>query len=396
MSHEHGPPPEQKTLQEFEAAGGSPPGRDTTPAVGRRGEPGGWRRAVEGAAVALARRAWGDARWSYLYKPDTRYARRPAIDGDVPEAARRMRGGPDLPAPVNGPFINPPVWTWEVPLYFWLGGVASGSSFVALAAELAGERDSARLARKVTVAAVLPAAPLLILDLGRPLRFLNMMRIFKPRSPMSMGSWCLTGFTNAAGAAVAADVFGRPRSAQALSGATAALGLYLGSYTGVLLSATAVPVWARSRLYLAPIFVSTALGGGAAANRLLLAAAGRSPEHPARKALGRVETAAMLAELVLSSLNERRLGRVGEVLHHGEPSRLFRFAKAAVASGLALRVVRRRTGPWADHAASSLFLLAGLAFRFAWLAAGRASAADDEAVALTARRKARVAGREPL
>ena len=313
----------------------------------------------------------------------------------MPEAARRMRAGPNLPASTSGPFINPPVWTWEVPVYFWFGGIATGSAFVALAAELAGDRDCARLARKVTLGAVGPGAPLLILDLGRPLRFLNMLRIFKPRSPMSMGSWCLTAFSNAAGAAVAADLVGRPRLARALSGATAALGLYLGSYTGVLLAGTAVPVWGRSRLYLAPIFVSTAVAGGAAANRLLLAAVGRPPTHPARIALGRVETTAMAAELVLSSLNERRLGRLGEVLHEGGTGSYFRAAKYAVGTGLALRLVRPRAGTWADHAASSLFLLAGLAFRLAWLSAGKASAADDEGVALSARRKAAVVGREP-
>ena len=199
-----------------------------------------------------------------------------------------------------------------------------------------------------------------------------------------------------AGAAVAADFLDRPRLARVLSGATAVLGLYLGSCTGVLLSATAVPVWARSRLFLAPIFVSTALAGSAAANRLLLAAVGRPPEHPARTALGRVETGAMMAELVLSAANERRLGRLGEVLHDGRAGLFFRLAKYAVGRGLALRLARRRTGTWADHAASSLFLLAGLAFRFAWVSAGKASAADDEGVALTARRKAPVIGREPV
>ena len=93
VSHGRDTPPELETLRAFEAGGGSPPGGDTTPAVGRRGEPGHWRRAAEGATVALARKAWGDARWSYLYKRDTRYARRPSEDGRVPEAACRMRAG---------------------------------------------------------------------------------------------------------------------------------------------------------------------------------------------------------------------------------------------------------------------------------------------------------------
>jgi formate-dependent nitrite reductase membrane component NrfD len=393
VSHERGPAPEREILRLFREGGGSPPGRDTTPAVGKRGEPGPWRRAEEGAAVELARPAFGDARWSYLYKRDTRY-RRAGADGRVAEAARRMRGGPEPPPVVQGPIIHPAVWTWEVPLYFWFGGIATGSSFVALAAELAGDRRSAATARKVTVAAVLPCAPLLVADLGRPLRFLNMLRIFKTRSPMSMGAWCLTGFTNAAAGAVAADLAGRERLARALGAATALLGTYLGSYTGVLLASTAVPVWSRSRLFVAPIFVATATATGAAANRLALAATGAKVGHPSRQALGTVETAAMGAELVLSSINEKRLGRLAHALEEGRPGMLFKLAKWGVRSGLALRLARRRGGPKVHHLASVLYVLSGLAFRFAWVEAGRSSANDDEAVARTARTPAADLGPE--
>ena len=146
--------------------------RDITPALGTRGQPGRWRRAVEGAAVALHRRAWGDGRESYIFKSsDTEYGAAPPDDWQVAAAARRMRGGEELPADVEGPILHPAVWTWEVPLYFWFGGIASGSSFVALASELAGDRDTAVTARRVTLAAVVPCAPLLVLDLGRPERF---------------------------------------------------------------------------------------------------------------------------------------------------------------------------------------------------------------------------------
>jgi hypothetical protein len=356
--------------------------RDMTPALGTRGEPGPWRRAVEGARVALHKRGWADARWSYLYGEDTGYAG--AREGDVAAAARRMRAGEELPTPVIGPVLNAPVWTWEVPLYFWFGGIATGSSFVALAAELAGDRRAAAVARRVTLAASVPAAPLLIKDLGRPERFLNMLRIVKPRSPMSMGVWNLVAFSNVAAGAVAADMTGRRRAAAVLSAAGAGLGTYLGSYTGVLLASTAVPVWSRSRTFLGPVFVCTATATGAAANRLALAAAGSKPRDPSRRALGTVETAAMAAELALSTINERRLGTLAVPLEHGRSGRLFRGAKWAVRAGLALRLARSRR-PAADHAASALFLLAGLGFRFAWVGAGRVSAADDEAVARAAR-----------
>jgi formate-dependent nitrite reductase membrane component NrfD len=241
------------------------------------------------------------------------------------------------------------------------------------------------IARRVTLGAALPCAPLLVLDLGRPERFLHMMRIFKPRSPMSMGAWCLAAFSGAAGGAVLADLVGRRRAASLLGGATAALGTYLGSYTGMLLASTAVPVWARSRIFLPPIFVCTAAATGAAANRLVLSATGMKVGDPSRTALGTVETAAMGTELVLSSLNERRLGRLGLALDEGRASRLFEFAKWAVRLGLGLRFARRRAGPWAHHVASVLYLLGGLSFRFAWIEAGRNSARDDEAVARMSR-----------
>lgn len=376
-----GRPPEREILKRYRRP---TDGRDMTPAVGKRGEPAPWRRAVEGAAVALARRGFGDARWSALYGQDTRYTK-DATEG-VAAAARRMRGGEEPPGQLQGPFIHPAVWTWEVPLYFWFGGIATGSSFVALAAELARDEEAAAVARKLTLAAALPSAPLLVKDLGRPERFLNMLRIFKPRSPMSMGAWCLSAFSSAAGGAVAADLAGRRREARALGAATALLGTYLGSYTGVLLASTAVPVWAKSRLLLGPIFISTAAATGAAANRLVLTARGMPVGHPTRNALGMVETGAMAAELAMSSLNERRLGRLADSLEEGRPGRLFQLAKWGVRGGLALRLARRRGGPWVHHLASVLYLASGLAFRFAWVGAGRTSARDDEAVARAARR----------
>jgi hypothetical protein len=377
VSHAHGPPPEE-VIRARDA--NRVEGRDLTPAVGRRGAPGRWIHEA-GAKVAGALPAWGDARWSFLYDKDTRYATG-AANGSVKEAARRAREGDAIPVPVTGPFLNAPVWTWQVPVYFWFGGVATGSSFVALACDAAGDERAAMLARRITLGAILPGAPLLVMDLGRPLRFLNMLRIFKVRSPMSMGSWCLSLFSTTASGAVAADLLGRPGLARVLGAKTALLGTYLGSYTGVLLASTAVPVWARSRAFLPPLFMCTAVGGGAAVNRLALAAAGVPAGDPTRTALGVVEAGAMGVELVLSEVNERRLGRLAQSLSE---SRWFKAARYGTLAGLALRGAR------AHHAASALFLAAGLSFRFAWVTAGRENARDDEAVAQMARR-ARSAG----
>ena len=190
---------------------------DIAPALGSRGGPASWVPAEPGAPVALARPGFGDAQWSYLYKSrDTDYGGAEPAPGEVAAANRRMRAAPVTD--IHGPFIHAPVWGWEVAIYFWLGGMASGSAFVALGCDAAGDHRSAAIARKVALGAVAPAPILLIADLGRPERFLNMMRIFKPRSPMNTGAWCLIAFSGSGGLAVAADLLGRPKAGRALGG----------------------------------------------------------------------------------------------------------------------------------------------------------------------------------
>jgi formate-dependent nitrite reductase membrane component NrfD len=336
--------------------------RDMRPAVGSGASPA---FGVKGSQpVAFA----GDPAWSYLYGDDTAYAGTERATGNMPPL-----GG------VSHGMIKAPVWTWEVPLYFWLGGMASGSAFVALACDLAGDHRAAALSRKVALAALIPSPPLLVLDLGRPERFLYMLRIVKTRSPMSMGVWALTIFGNLAGAAVSADLLKRPRLGRRLGAANVLVAGYLGSYTGVLLAATAVPLWSRSRLFLGPIFVATATATGAAACRLAISATGES-EETTRRALNRVQAAAMAAELALSIVNDKRLGDVGAPLH---ASKVMKGAKWAARAGLALQATRR---PKLAHAASVIHLAAGLAFRFAWVRAGHVSALDDRGVAEEARR----------
>jgi formate-dependent nitrite reductase membrane component NrfD len=332
----------------------------------------------------LARPGFDDARWSYLYKSgDTEYAAARPAEGQVAAANRRMRSAPV--ADIHGPFIHAPMWSWEVATYFWLGGMASGSAFAALACDVAGDHRSAAIARKVALGAVAPAPILLVADLGRPERFLNMMRILKPRSPMNTGAWCLVAFSGSGGLAVAADLAGRPRAARAAGALTALLGSYLGSYTGVLLACTAVPLWAGSRTILGPAFIATASATGAAATRLVLVASGLPHGHPTRRALGTIETASMLTELSISALGERRLGDAAEALRRGRPGIYFRTAQSLVALGLSLRLVARRTGSREHDLASVVYLAAGLAFRFAWVYAGRTSATDDAAVAAMGR-----------
>ena len=384
LAPEHEPPPTSRGRETEWVADHDNETRDSRPALGTHGEPGPWTAARPGEPVALARPGFGDAQWSFLYKArDTGYAATEPAPDQIASANRRMRGAPV--GEIHGPFIHAPVWERQVALYFWVGGIASGSAFVALACDAAGDHRSAAIARKVALGVVTTAPPLLIADLGRPTRFLNMIRIFKPRSPMNTGAWCLVAFSGSSALAVAADLAHQPKAARTLGAVTAIFGSYLGSYTGVLLACTAVPLWARSRTILGPAFVATATATGAAATRLTLLASGLPHDHPTRRALGTIETASMLTELSLSAIGERRLGDAAEALRQGRPGAFFGAAKSLVGLGLLLRLVARRTGPREHDLASVMYLAGGLAFRLAWVYAGKASAADDASVAAMGR-----------
>ena len=365
------------------------PALPVRPALGRRGGPASWSAAGD-ASVALAGGDFADSRWSFLYSPDqTAYAAFEPEPGEVAAANRRMRAAP-LPD-VRGPFLKAPLWSWEVPVYLWAGGVAAGAASVALACDAAGDAGAAVIARRVALAAVAPCPVLLVADLGRPERFLNMLRIVKPRSPMSTGAWCLLGFSGAAAAAVLADALRMRRAARAAGATTALLGAYFGSYTGVLLSCTAVPVWARSRAFLGPMFASSAAMTGAAATRLALLTRGGANDARTDGALQTIEHLSLVAHVALTSANRRQLGITGEALDSGRHGLVLRSAEralfAAVLAKLTVRALRgRRARDLVDTTASATYLAAALAVRIGWIEAGTASARDDAAAAAQGRR----------
>ncbi|HEX4206502.1 MAG TPA: NrfD/PsrC family molybdoenzyme membrane anchor subunit [Ktedonobacteraceae bacterium] len=177
------------------------------------------------------------------------------------------------------PVLKAPVWSWEIVWYFFMGGLAAGCYILATIASLFGgpeDRAVKRAGYYLALLAVLPCPILLIKDLGQPKRFLHMLRVFKVKSPMSMGVWGLLGFslfssltaiTQAAQDGVLGAWWGPrtiariPQKLLTLPGAV--FGIFLGSYTGVLLAATSVPLWSRSKL-LGAVFVSSALSTSAA------------------------------------------------------------------------------------------------------------------------------------
>jgi hypothetical protein len=177
----------------------------------------------------------------------------------------------------GNPVLKPPTWTWQVPLCFFVGGIAGISSVIALIGHIVGNLGVTRISSWVGLAGGLISAPLLIADLGRPSRFLNMLRVVKLRSPMSLGAWTLSLFSSAAAIAVICrelDVMGFGNTfsgsvewvAQVVA---AVMGLILASYTSVLLCLTAIPVWSENRKVIPAVFLTGALGAAGAVLELL-------------------------------------------------------------------------------------------------------------------------------
>ncbi len=274
------------------------------------------------------------------------------------------------------PALKPPVWTWEIPAYFAVGGAAGASAVIASAARMAGGRsDLVRDARWVAAIGGAMAPPLLIADLGRPERFLAMLRVFKLQSAMSVGAWTLVAFSNAAAAAAFADMVDRitggrfpvrvlGNAAEALAAAT---GLVMSTYTGVLIGATAIPAW-KQNVKLLPIhFAASGLGTAVAILELL------GHRDPALNHLGM--GVAAVETLIGTSIEFRRDPAL--VPLRGHPSGVITRA-GGVLSGpvpLALRFLAvLGRSPEVRKTAAVCTIVGSLLTRYAWVAAGRDSA----------------------
>ena len=273
------------------------------------------------------------------------------------------------------PVLHEPVWTWEVPAYFFLGGMAGASSAMALAARAGGEPTLARALERTAALATLPCPLLLVSDLGRPARALNMLRVFKPTSPMNLGAWVLAGFAPAAVGTALLDHRGGLRGLRQVSGlVAAALGPVLASYTAVLLADTAVPAWHDARTELPFVFTGGALASAGAAAVALVSPA---DARPARLALA----AGVAVELGASELMGRRLGAIGEAYRTGTAGRLGRATRLLALAGAATVVTAGRRHRSAAVAGGLLTLAGAACQRFAVIAAGAVSARDHRATA---------------
>jgi formate-dependent nitrite reductase membrane component NrfD len=300
------------------------------------------------------------------------------------------------------PVIHRAHWKWEIYTYFFLGGISGASYVIASFVQWLGGRGAERIERTgryLSFAALLPSPVLLILDLGRPDRFHHMLRVVKLRSPMSVGTWGLMLFSafSALSALIQAardGLFGRGTwlarlllvlPARLIGGAGLFPAFFLSGYTGVLLSATAVPLWARNYLLLGPLFITSSLSSAAAALTLLFSLA-RKPDHAAMKRLERLDLVAMLAEAALLVALRANLTRIAaRPLTEGRMGMIYRVGVlgAGVTAPLALQVLGTRAGArftrTLDLTGAILTLVGGFLLRYVMVMGGRISADDPEA-----------------
>lgn len=271
------------------------------------------------------------------------------------------------------PIIKPPAWrSPDVPLYLYLGGTAGTSAVLAALADATGRPGLRRAVRIAAGAAAAGSIVALIHDLGRPARFLNMLRVFKVTSPLSVGSWILAPFGTLAAAAAASEISGRaPRAGRAAGVGSAVLGPILSTYTAVLIADTAVPAWHDTYRDLPWLFAGSAVVSGSAVG---LAFAPVAEARPVR----RLAVAGAAVELAAARRVEAVPAPVGTAYRTGRAGGLLRAARALTAAGLVTTVVGGRCRCGA-RAAAALLTAGSLCTRFGVYEAGVASARDPEA-----------------
>jgi formate-dependent nitrite reductase membrane component NrfD len=318
----------------------------------------------------------------------------PAMRSLDPDASGRgVSDGAELPpraAPTyyERPLLKKPHWEWEVILYLFMGGVMGGSGIlVALADEAGDDAALARSARYLAFALASSCPLVLVKHLGRPERFLHMLRIFKYKSVMSMGVWGLIAFSAPATAAAAGQLardgllpkrlrfvgFFAPRSLT--SPLQALLGAFICGYTGVLLSATANPLWATGKRHIPAISVCSGVAGACAANNLLLALFGG--KESTRAKLDRLEAVAGLLELGLLLSFRKHAGEAGNPMFAG--ARGARLRQATLFGGIVAPTLINLVplhARWKTLVASTLTLAGAYVLRETLIEAGKESADD--------------------
>jgi hypothetical protein len=310
------------------------------------------------------------------------------------------------------PVVKAPVWRHDIAAYLFTGGLAAGCALLAAGADLTGRPATRRAARITALGALGASTYFLINDLGRPDRFHHMLRVAKPTSPMSVGTWILAAFGPAAGLAAvaeAAPLLPGPRAGAHRSAGTtaahlvrralppagrlaglsaAALAPALATYTGVLLADTATPSWHEAYPELPFVFAGSALASAAGVG---LIAAPLAEAEPAR----RLAVAGAAIELAGAHSVETRMGLLSEPYRVGRAGRLLRAGRALTAVGVVGALLGRRNRV-VSAASGAALLAAAVATRFGIFDGGVASARDPKYTVVPQReRLERRIGRAP-
>ena len=282
------------------------------------------------------------------------------------------------------PILKEPTWTWQIPWYFFAGGLAGASSGLAVVARLAGNEPLARRARLAALGGAAVSPVLLIWDLGRPDRFYNMLRVFKPTSPMSMGTWVLTFFGPTTGLAVAHDLSGVfPRLGCFFEGLSALLGLPLATYTAVLVSDTSVPVWHEARRELPLVFAASSAASAGATAAIITPVEDAGPAR-------RLAVGGALLELGAVEAMKHHLGKfLAEPYHQGKSGRYDKLAKALSGLGTAVMVFAGRKRRSAAIVGGALILAGAACERWSVFKAGFQSARDPKYTVMPQRERLR-------
>jgi hypothetical protein len=280
------------------------------------------------------------------------------------------------------PVLKPPAWDWKIPAYFFAGGLSAGSALLAAGADLTGRPALRRTGRLGGFAGLAVSMYLLVADLGRPERFHHMLRVAKPTSPMSVGTWILTAYGPGSGLAAAAELLpgplrgsppGRLLSAAARPAglAAAAIAPGLASYTAALLAQTAAPAWHESRKELPFVFTGSAAASGGGLGMLCAPVAEAGPAR-------RLAVTGAAAELAASWLIDQRPGTVTEAWITGRPGRLRRLAQYLTLGGAIAAVTAARRSRVAAGVAGFALLGGSVLQRFGVFEAGVVSTADPK------------------
>jgi len=279
------------------------------------------------------------------------------------------------------PVIKEPVWKVpDVPGYLFLGGLAGASSVLAAGAQLSGYHELARVAKISALGAISLSAVALVHDLGRPQRFVNMLRVFKPSSPMSVGSWLLSAYGPVAGAAAMSEVTGiLPKAGLAATFGAGLLGPTIATYTAALICDTAVPAWHAGYREMPYVFAGSA---ASAAGGLALLALRPADARPARD----LAVVGATVELIAKRQLLNRIGDLKEPYETGTTGAVLRVAEFLTAGALAGAVLGRRSRVVSALSGASLVAASALT-RFGIFEAGMASARDPKYTIIPQRRR---------